>query len=90
MFYTWGVSGSPHVCIPPYIHTPPYICMPPGVYMPPYAPILFYASVCFLEALHVVGEYPLFKGIPIFIKGVNIVDVFFVVSFLLCIIMLLS
>ena len=46
MFYTWGVSGHPHLYTP-YVCTPPYICMPPGVYTPPYAPIFSYASVFF-------------------------------------------
>ena len=50
MFYTCGVSGCPHICIPPYVNMPPYIHTPPGVYMPPYS-----SMPLFLEALHAVG-----------------------------------
>ena len=65
MFYTWGMSGCPHICMPIYIHTPPCLYAL-RVYMPPYTPILFYASV-FLEAFHVVGgcnELPFVLGHP--------------------------
>ena len=66
MFYTWGMSGCPHVHMPP-------VCSyaPPEVYMPPYAPILF-MPLCVFEALHVVwGCYglPFVLGHPPYIGG---------------------
>ena len=48
MFYTWGVSGCPHICMPPvHLNAPCTFLCPQGCTHPPYAPILFYASVCF-------------------------------------------